>query len=117
VFLRGLVDPVSWIARGAGPEMPVFVAGSDVFLSKPPVRTAVRLAKAPSLRLSGLLWPEARERLAESAWLTVERVGNGSIVLFAETPAFRGYHRATGRLFANAVVLGPGLGASPVRDW
>jgi hypothetical protein len=116
-FLRGLVDPQSWIARGAGPELAVFFSGSEVFLSKPPVRTAVRLAEADRLRLSGLLWPEARERIAESAWLTVERVENGAIVLFADVPAFRGYHRATGRLFANAVVLGPGLGGSPARDW
>jgi hypothetical protein len=117
IFARGVVDPVSWIARGSGPELAVFVAGSDVLLSKPPVRTAVRLSEASRLRLSVLLWPEARERLAESAWLTVERVGNGAIVLFAETPGFRGYHRATARLFANAVVLGPGLGANPARDW
>ncbi len=117
VILRGVVNPESWITRGSGPELPVFFSGSDVFLSKEPVRTAVRLAEANRLRLSGLLWPEARERIAESAWLTVERVGNGAIVLFAETPAYRGYHLGTGRLFANAVVLGPGLGASPAREW
>ncbi len=117
VILRGLVDPESWITRGCGSELPVFFSGSDVFLSKSPVRTAIRLAEAPRLRLSGLVWPETRERIAESAWLTVERVGNGQIVLFAEVPAYRGYHLGTGRLFANAVVLGPGLGARPAREW
>jgi hypothetical protein len=32
-------------------------------------------------------------------------------------PAYRGYHAATARLFGNAVVLGPGLGASQPLDW
>jgi hypothetical protein len=39
------------------------------------------------MRLSGLLWPEARERLADSAYLTVERLGNGQVILFASSPA------------------------------
>lgn len=112
VTLRGLVYPEEWITVGCGEELPVLCDGPDVFLSKPPVRTPVRLAPAERLRLAGLLWPEARERLAESAWLTVEPKGNGQIVLFASIPAFRGYHTATARLFSNAVVFGPGVGAS-----
>jgi hypothetical protein len=75
------------------------------------VRCAVRLADEGALRVAGLLWPEARARLAHSAWLTVERRGHGQVLLFAAPPAFRGHHLATARLFANAVVLGPGLGA------
>ena len=54
---------------------------------------------------------------AHSAWLTSERRGNGQVILFASMPAFRGYHKATGRLFANAVVLGPGLGARQPIGW
>jgi hypothetical protein len=115
--LRGIVDPDAWITSGTGAEVPVLVSSSDAFLAKPPVKAAVRLDSAPRLRLGGLLWPEARERLADSAWLTVERKGRGQIVLFADSPAFRGYHLATARLFANAVVLGPGLGASLPQEW
>ena len=70
-----------------------------------------------TLRLGGLLWPEARARLADSAWLTVERKGHGQIVLFTDPPAYRGYQLATARLFANAVVLGPGLGADQPVGW
>jgi hypothetical protein len=117
VTLRGVVDSDAWITYGAGDEMPVHYSGSQVFLSKPPVRTAVRLATQERLRLGGLVWPEARERIAGSAWLTVESSGNGQVILFASHPAFRGYHRATARLFANAVVLGPGLGASQPIEW
>ena len=117
VTLRGAADEFAWITAGADAELPVFFAGSSVFLAKDPVRTAVRLAGVERLRVAGLVWPEARERIADSAWLTVEGKGDGQISLFASMPAFRGYHLATARLFANAVVLGPGLGASQPLGW
>ena len=115
--LRGIVNEDAWITSGIDAVLPVLVSGSDVFLAKPPVTTAVRLDLAPTLRLAGLLWPEARARVADSAWLTVERKGSGQIILFSNQPAYRGYHLATARLFANAVVLGPGLGASQPVGW
>jgi len=117
VLLRGLVDERHWITAGTGAEMAVFYAGSSVFLSKDPVRTPVRLAGANGLRLSGLLWPEARERIADSAWLTVERVGNGQVILFASMPGYRMIFRGTGRLLANAAIFGPGRGASQPLPW
>jgi hypothetical protein len=116
VFLRGLVRGDHWITSGAERELPVFFDESLSLWSRSPTSTPVRLAPAETLRLSGLLWPEARERLAESAYLTVERLGNGQVILFAAQPGFRGFHRATGRLFANAVVYGPGAGTNPSRD-
>lgn len=64
------------------------------------------------LRLSGLLWPEAADRLANSAYLTREGVGNGQVILFASSPTFRAGARGTARLFTNAVIYGPGCGAS-----
>ncbi len=68
------------------------------------------------LRMSGLLWPEAADRIAHSAYCTQERVGNGQIILFANSPTFRCATRGTTRVMSNALVLGPGMGASqPVR--
>jgi hypothetical protein len=116
VFLRGEVRTDLWITAGAGSEVPVFFEGpSSLWSGAEGVTTAVRLAPESSLRLSGLLWPEARTRLADSAYLTVERLGDGQVILFAAPPGFRGYHKASGRLFANAVVYGPGVGANPLR--
>ena len=86
-------------------------------MSKHPVATPVRLVHEEDLRLSGLLWPEARQRWADSAYATVERVGNGQIILFASDPFFRGYFNGSGRLLLNAIVLGPGLGASQPIPW
>jgi hypothetical protein len=93
------------------------VNGSNVLMSMPPVRTPVRLAEVEELRLAGLLWPEARERHADSAYATVERVGRGQIVLFAADPMFRGYTEGSGRMLLNAVIFGPGLGTSQPVPW
>ena len=114
-MLRARTDPNAWITAGAPSELPVFYAGSQVLYAKPPVHTAVRLAPADQLRLSGLLWPEARERLSRAAWLTVERVGRGQVILFAAQPNFRSFWQSGSRFLANAIVLGPGLGADPSR--
>lgn len=117
VILRGEVNPDTWITSGCSTELPVFYEGSNVLLSELPVRTAVRIAALDRLRLSGLLWPEARERIADSAYCTVERMGSGQVILFASSPVFRDWFPATTRLFANAVVYGPGAGANQPAEW
>jgi len=66
------------------------------------------------LRMSGLLWPEASQRIANSAYLTREQKGNGQIILFASQPVFRGSTMATNRLLLNALVYGSGLGTNNV---
>ncbi len=114
-YLRGELDANAWLTYGCDAELPVHVSGSNAFLASHPIGVPVRLAAAERVRIAGLLWPEARERLADSAWATVERSGKGQIVLFAANPLLRGWHLGTQRLFANAVVYGPGLGADPVR--
>jgi hypothetical protein len=117
VILRGLVDDRAWLTAGCADELPVLVSGSSVLLARSPASTPVRLAPEDSLRLSGLLWPEARRRLADSAWLTVERKGAGQVILFSSVPGFRGQFLSGARLLGNAVVLGPGLGARSPLDW
>ena len=86
-------------------------------MSKHPVATPVRLADEDAIRLSGLLWPEARGRWANTGYATVESVGRGQIILFASDPFFRGYFEGSGRLLLNAVILGPGMGTSQPLPW
>jgi hypothetical protein len=107
----------SWLTAGAGGRVPILFGGSSVYLTPSGVETAVRFAPAKDVRLSGLLWPEAAERIGDSAWLTRESVGDGQVILFTSMPGFRGFHLATARFFGNAVVLGPGLGASAPIPW
>lgn len=68
------------------------------------------------LRMSGLLWPEAADRLAHSAYVTRESIGSGQVILFASWPTFRGAALGTTRVLSNAMVYGPGMGASqPIK--
>ena len=105
VILRGEVNPESWLTSGfEHAELPVLFAGSSVLLTEE--RPAIRLAPSGRLRLGGLLWPEARKRIADSAWLVTESLGDGRVISFAASPVFRGSWRGTARLLGNAVVLG-----------
>ena len=116
-FLSGAVNPEHWLGFGLEAKVPVMFAGSYAFMSKHPVRTVVRLTDEKDLRLSGLLWPEARKRLALTAYATVESVGRGQVILFATDPTQRMWLPAMQRLFLNAVLLGPGLGTSRPLPW
>jgi len=116
-MLLGEARAESWLTAGAGDRVPVLFGGSSVYLTPAGVETAVRFAPAKDVRLSGLLWPEAAERIGDSAWLTRESSGDGQVILFTSMPGFRGFHLATARFFGNAVVLGPGLGASAPIPW
>lgn len=117
VFAAASLDPEHWLCFGLGERLPVMLLGSHALMSMHPVRTPARLAESAELRLAGLLWPEARGRWAQTAYATVERVGDGQVILFAFDPFFRGYLEGTGRMFLNALLLGPGLGTSQPVPW
>jgi len=86
-------------------------------MSRRPVQTAGRFAGGEELRISGLLWPEGRERWQKTAYITREKMGHGQVVLFAGQPVFRSYFYGTGRLLINSILLGPGMGANKAIDF
>ncbi len=136
--LAARTDDHHWLTIGCGPMLPVLFRGNALVTKTPaetpvrfgvltsePVTTAKQPARLPvgwsalpsgktvQLRLSGLLWPEAAARLANAAYVAREAEGAGQTILFASSPLFRGGMVGTARLFQNAVVFGPGLGAQP----
>jgi hypothetical protein len=116
-FLTGVVDTEHWLGFGLEEKLPVMFWGTNAYMSKHPVVTVVRLADKDELRLSGLLWPEARERLVDTAYATAESVGRGQVVLFATDPTYRMWLPGVQRLLLNAILLGPGMGASQPVPW
>lgn len=116
-IMNAILNEEHWLAYGAGGSVPVTIYSSYAFLAKHPVETPARYASAGEIRLSGLMWPEARERWSETAYLTRERLGNGQIILFADEPAYRSYYYGSIRLLLNALVLGPGVGTRVGVDW
>jgi hypothetical protein len=137
-MLAGSTDQKHWLTFGAGSVLPVLFGNAPVLMSDDQSRAVVRLGvlrqsenggesgrigwatlpagKEVLLRLSGLLWPEAAQRIANSAYLTQESKGQGQIILFAAQPIFRGAALGTNRLLLNAMVYGPGMGANPVVE-
>jgi hypothetical protein len=133
-FLASRVDQEHWLTLGTGDTLPVLFGGSARVLMaadgvEAPVRagvlrrtdnaeaTRIGWSRVPSgyelrLRMSGLLWPEAASRIANAALVTRESKGSGQVILFAAPPTFRGTSRGTERLFMNALIYGPGFGAS-----
>ncbi len=124
------VNPEHWLTFGVGgladagddPDvayrnLPVLLSGSYALMAKYPVQMPVRFRSKDELRLSGLLWPEARKRFEHTAYTTVERVGRGQLILFVADPFFRGYFEGSGRLLLNAMLLGPGMGTNQPVPW
>ena len=116
-ILNTNLDPEHWMNYGAGKSVPVTIYSSFAFQSKKPVETVARYADEDNLRLSGLLWPEARERWSETAYATREASGKGQVILFAGVPNYRSYYYGSTRLLLNAMLLGPGMGSQVGVDW
>jgi hypothetical protein len=111
VIFECRVDTTEWLTYGLDEDLPVMIYTENAYLSKPPVRTVARLKDSDKIRLSGLTWPEARARWANTAYCTRESSGRGQVILFAVHPNLRSYFNGSKRLFVNAVLLGPGMGA------
>jgi hypothetical protein len=111
------VDEEHWIGYGCTSTVPVLVYSSYAYLAKGGVQVAARFDSPQQLRLSGLLWPEARKRLSETPYATREAKGKGQIILFATRPNFRGYFHGGERMLLNALLLGPGFGTRHDIEW
>lgn len=111
VIMAADIDLEDWLSFGMKERAPVFFWGREYLLTDRSVHTTARLADENNVRLSGLLWPEARAKVANSAYTTHERLGKGQIILFAGPPNFRAYFYSTRRMLANGILYGPGMGS------
>ena len=128
-------DSENWLTFGAEDVVPVLYGNYPILMTGGNSTAALRIgelipnkdsktktinwSQIPSgydlnVRMSGLVWPEASQRIANSAYLTREKIGKGQIILFSGEPNFRGSARGTNRLWLNAVIYGTGLGTNPL---
>ena len=137
-FVAGRTDQMHWLTFGTPETLPLLYGNYPILMADDNAEAPIRIGelvdnpdinefrsinwstlpagKDIKVRMSGLIWPEAAQRIANSAYLTRERVGKGQIILFAGEPNFRGSTRGTNRVWLNAIVYGPGLGTSPKID-
>ncbi len=134
-LIAGRTNPEHWLTFGTGESISVLFEGSRVLMAKSDVESAVRIgvlepskgsksrrvgwSSIPAgndvfVRESGLLWPEATQRLTNAPLVTREAVGSGQVILIGFEPNFRGTTNETRRLLFNAMVLGPGFGTTAV---
>jgi hypothetical protein len=135
VLVAARTNPKHWLTFGLGDYMTVLYDQSRLLMSKYGVETAVRFGvyaegNGPErvgwsaipegqqlfVRQSGLLWPEGVQRMANAALVTRERMDRGQVVLLGFEPNFRGTMTEGRRVLLNAIVLGPGMGASEVIE-
>ena len=128
-------DNENWLTFGAEDVVPVLYGNYPILMTGGNSLAALRIgelipnkdsktktinwSQIPSgydlnVRMSGLVWPEASQRIANSAYLTREKIGKGQIILFSGEPNFRGSARGTNRLWLNAVIYGSGLGTDSI---
>ena len=134
-MVAGKVDTLHWMSFGTAETLPLLYENQPVLMTKDRQEAVVRVGvlqedsdageaqtvnwstvpagNALTVRMSGLIWPEAAARIANSAYVTRERVGKGQVILFSGQPNFRGSTRGVGRIWLNALVYGAGLGTSP----
>jgi len=112
VIMRADIDTEDWLAFGLKERLPVLLYTSRAYMPGEHVAAVARLCPDENeLRVSGLLWPEARERWAGTAYATREGSGSGQIILFAGHPYPRAYFWGSRKMLANALLYGPGMGA------
>ena len=133
-FVGARTDQKHWLTFGSTEVLPVLYSNYPVLMTDRNSQAAVRIGeiidspennevkvlnwstipagKDINIRMSGLVWPEAAQRIANSAYVTRERLGSGQVILFSGEPNFRGSTLGTNRLWLNAVVYGAGLGTS-----
>jgi hypothetical protein len=96
------------LGLAASPD--VLYEGTTVLKTTGDPRQDVLVALDESPVVAGFAWPEAEERLAGSLLVGTESRGRGSVILFAQDPAYRLFWRATTPILLNAVLFGPSTG-------
>jgi hypothetical protein len=117
---RPIFTPGAVLATRMQPQHPLTVGlttapdvlyeGTTVLKTTGDPRQDVLVAVDDSPVVAGFAWPEAEQRLAGSLLVGTETRGRGSVVLFAQDPAYRLFWRATTPIFLNALLYGPSAG-------
>jgi hypothetical protein len=102
-----LLEPSNPLAFGYTGEVPVIVTSNLVFsLTKQGVNAGV-FAQRDRLRIGGFLFKDSLDLLAGRPYVLTEKMGRGTLVLFADDPCFRGGWDGLNRMLLNAVLLVP----------
>ena len=105
-FLRTRFDLTHWLTYGyETPDVPLLTDTLPLRRSTGGANPVVYAEE--NLVVSGFGWPElTAPTYAGQAYATVDRVGDGTVVLLSEDPVFRTVFDSASRLLTNALFLG-----------
>ncbi|HEV2879674.1 MAG TPA: M14 family zinc carboxypeptidase [Pyrinomonadaceae bacterium] len=110
-IFRATVDRSTPLTYGyEDPQLPVLIDSAYFFRpSKEGTNAIVFTGEGDQpLRIAGFIWPNNTERLLRgTAHVIEEPTGRGHVILYAEDPNYRGFWRATTRLFFNSFLFQP----------
>lgn len=111
----GVIDPTHPLGFGyEGSEIFIHKEGTKGFEpGENPFGLVVRYTDDPLA--SGYASEANLERLSGKGMLAAERVGAGSVILFADNPNFRAYWLGTKRLFSNSLFFGTAFSSPAER--
>ncbi|MBI3941354.1 MAG: hypothetical protein HY315_11020 [Acidobacteria bacterium] len=106
-ILMTRVDDRTYLTLGYSQNVPVLVSSNIVLSPSKQGNNALIYESADKVRISGVVWPEARAQIAEKAYLIDESLGSGHVILFADDPNFRASFDGLNRLMLNALFFAP----------
>jgi hypothetical protein len=104
-IVRAMLDTTHPLGFGLEDEIPV-MSDTAPLLELTGKGENVAYFPKDNIKLSGYLTPENEKKMAQTAYLVRERQGRGFVILFADTPVFRGFWDGSTRLLLNAVFFG-----------
>ena len=106
-LLRGVLDANHWLTFGYEQnELPLLAQSLPLRFSTEGANPVV-YADGDRLVLSGFVWPDNTVRTyANRPYATVDELGAGKVILFAEDPIYRGVYDAPMGLLMNAIFVG-----------
>ena len=78
----------------------------NYILPRPKSSFASLLQLKGEKQLGGYLTKDNQKKLKNATVIAYDNIGQGTVVLFSESPTYRGYWLSTGRILTNAIFFG-----------
>ena len=106
------LDITNPLAFGIHSRQLYTMKSGNYILPRPQSPYASLLQLKGDRQLGGYLTKENQRKLKDATIIAFDNVGAGTVVLFSESPTYRGYWLSTGRILTNALFFGNSVSAA-----
>jgi len=100
------IDITNPLAYGIHSREIYSMKSGDFVLPRPQSRFASLVQLKGDKQLGGYLTRANQQKLKDATVVAYDKIGQGTVVLFSESPTYRGYWLSTGRILTNALFFG-----------